>query len=130
MNGRAIAAVAAVSAVVAGGTAAASFAADPASAVLRKSDFPANAKYNWGRLPANVEQGLASIGVKGRGAYVSVTIPKGKTDYQSINGMVLTTGSPAQARKAYAALRAELKSASQVTIAPSANQPSVEAYRL
>ena len=110
MRAKAIATVAAASAALAGGATAAALAPDPASLVVRKSDFPSSAKYNWGRLPANVEQGLASIGVKGSGAYVSVTIPKGTANYESINGMVLTTGSPAQAMKAYVALKADLNS--------------------
>jgi len=110
MRAKAIATVAAVSAIVlVGGATAASLASDPAALIIKKTEFPSNAKYTWGYLPANVVQGLASIGVKGKGAYVSATIPKGTTNYQTINGMVLTTGSAGQAQKAYAALKAEIK---------------------
>jgi len=113
MRAQAIAAVATMSAVIAGATAGAALAADPSSLVIRKTDFPANAKYYWDQLPASVEKGMASIGVHGKGAFFSVTIPKGTANYQSINGMVITTGSPSQAKKAYAALKTEIKGAAQ-----------------
>jgi hypothetical protein len=117
MRAKGIAMVAAISVVIAGGTTAASLASDPGSLVIRKGDFPANAKYNWGRLPANVTQGLAGLGVKGSGAYVSVTIPKGNaTKYESINGFVVTTGNSAQGKTAYAAFKEDIGTASKTVL--------------
>lgn len=74
---------------------------------MRKSDFPANAKYNWGHLPANVTQGLAGLGVKGSGAFIAVTIPTSSTKYQSVDGGLVATASPAQAKTTYGAFKSD-----------------------
>jgi hypothetical protein len=110
MMGRRIALISALLVVLAGSAAAAAFAARPEALLLRKSDFPGTAKYNWGQLPANVVDALKGIGVDASGAYLTVTIPAGgATKYESISGLVVTAASAAQAKTAYAAFLQELE---------------------
>jgi hypothetical protein len=110
MMGRRIALISALLVVLAGSAVAGAFAARPEALLLRKSDFPAAAKYNWGQLPANVVDALKGIGVDASGAYLTVTIPAGgPTKYESISGLVLTTASAAQAKTAYAAFLEDLQ---------------------
>jgi hypothetical protein len=109
MKIRRMALVALLGAALAGSAVAASLALQPGALVLRKSDFPAKATYNWGQMPANFTQALAGLGVKASGAYIAVTIPRGgPANYQSVAGFVVTTASAAQARTAYAAFKEEL----------------------
>jgi hypothetical protein len=109
MKIRGLALIAALFAVLGGSAAAASFALQPGALVLRKSDFPARATYNSGRMPANFTKALAAVGVKANGAYFSVTIPAGgAAKYQSVDGLVVTTGSAAQAKSAYRLFKSDL----------------------
>jgi hypothetical protein len=77
MMGRRIALISPLLVVLAGSAVAGAFAARPEGLLLRKSDFPGTAKYNWGELLANVVDALNGIGVDASGAYLTVTIPAG-----------------------------------------------------
>jgi len=114
MRVRMVVLVACLAAALAGSTVAASLAPQPGALVLRRSDFPATAKYSWGQMPASFSQGLGALGVKASGAFVAVTIPVGgSTKYQSVNGLVMTAASAGQARTAYAAFEEDLRGGSK-----------------
>jgi hypothetical protein len=103
---------AAATAVAAGGTARTQTGsdADPSRLVLARADFPSSTKYTWGRMPASFTQGLAALGVKSKGAYYVAELRRsGSTKYESVNGLVVTTGSAAQARTTYAAFMREAR---------------------
>jgi hypothetical protein len=115
MKARGLTPIAALAAALVVGAAAT--AATPSELVLRKSDFPAAAKYNWGRMPANFTRALGALGVRANAAYVSATIPAGgATRYQSVDGIVVTTASAAQARTAYAAFKDDLAAGSKTAV--------------
>lgn len=108
MRLRTIFVVAAAAATLSGSALAATLGSDPTAVVLRKSDFPTTAKYTSGRMPALFGRGLASLGIKADGAFLEVTMPLSATKYQRVDGLVVTTASPAQARKAYGSFKAGL----------------------
>lgn len=84
-------------------------AADPSRLVLARADFPSTATYSWGRMPASFAGGLAALGVKAKGAFYAAQFPKGSPRYQSVQGMVVTTGSAAQARTAYSTFKTQMR---------------------
>lgn len=85
---------------------AAATAADPSRLMLARADFPAGTKYTWGRMPASFERGMAASGVKAKGAYFAAELSRsGSTKYEAVRGLVVTTGSPAQARRAYNSIK-------------------------
>jgi hypothetical protein len=92
------------------GAQAASSAADPSRLMLSRSDFPSNTKYTWGRMPANFTRGFGALGVKATGAFYAAELRRsGSTKYESVQGLVVTTGSAAQARAVYRAISAQLQ---------------------
>jgi hypothetical protein len=112
----ALAAATAASALAAAalGAHATSSAADPSRLVLSRADFPSSTKYTWGGMPASFTRGLAALGVKAKGAYYFAELSRsGSTKYESVQGLVVTTGSAAQARAAYTAFKAELRTGSK-----------------
>jgi hypothetical protein len=113
MRIRNIGLIAVLSAVLAGSAVAASPARDPSEMMLRKGDFPANAKYNWGQMPPKFTKGLAHFGVKSSSVYVYVTIPTSPTKYKSVSGLVVVTASAAQAKTAYGALKQDFTKGSK-----------------
>jgi hypothetical protein len=84
-----------------------SHGSQPASLVLRESDFPAHTQYTLGDIPSNAIQALKKIGVDARGAYFGASIPFGSGKSETVSGAVYTTADPSQANKAYAAFRSE-----------------------
>ena len=73
---------------------------DPSQLILGRGDFPAGAKYTWGQMPKNYIQGLAGAGIKGKAAFFHTQIGSG-SKAQTVDGVVTTTGSPAQAQRLY-----------------------------
>jgi hypothetical protein len=104
-----------LAAAVTGGALAAS---NPATMVLRKSDFPASAQYTWGNVPANVIQGLKGLGITASGAYVAATIPVSSSKSEVVSGSVFKIASPGQARKAYAAFKSDFGKGSKLQLPP------------
>ena len=84
-------------------------AADPSRLVLARTDFPSSTTYTWGRMPASFTQGLAALRVQAKGAFYSAQFPRNSPRYESVFGMVVTTGSAAQARVAYSAFKTEMR---------------------
>lgn len=112
-----LAAAAAALGAAAFGAQAASSAADPSRLVLARSDFPSSTKYTWGRMPSTFTRGLGALGVKAQGAYYAAELSRtGSTKYESVEGLVVTTGSAAQAKAAYAAFRAQLPRGSKTVL--------------
>jgi hypothetical protein len=67
------------------------------------SDFPANADpADAGPMPASFARKLRGIHAVGRGARFFASIPFGPERAQTVSGLVVTTPSPAQARKVFA----------------------------
>lgn len=67
------------------------------------SDFPANADpADVGPMPASFARKLRGIHAIGRGARFFASIPFGPERAQTVSGLVVTTPSPAQARKVFA----------------------------
>lgn len=100
-----------VLAVVSGGAAlAASAPSNPLRIVLTPSefpgtpsDFPANADpADAGPMPPSFARKLRGIHAVGRGARFFASIPFGPERAQTVAGLVVTTPSPAQARKVFA----------------------------
>lgn len=111
------AAAAAALSAAAPGAQATSSATDPSRLVLARSDFPSQTKYTWGRMPASFTQGLAAMGVKAMGAYYAAELSRsGSTKYESVEGLVVTTGSAAQAKAAYTAFRAQIPRGSKTVL--------------
>ncbi len=101
----------AVLATVSGGAALAAGApANPLRIVLTPSefpgtpsDFPANADpADAGPMPPSFARKLRGIHAVGRGARFFASIPFGPERAQTVSGLVVTTPSPAQARKVFA----------------------------
>lgn len=84
-------------------------AADPARLVLARTDFPSSTTYTWGRMPASFTQGLAALRVQAKGAFFSAQFPKNSPRYESVIGMVVTTGSATQARTAYSTFKTQMR---------------------
>jgi hypothetical protein len=111
--------VAGAIATLCGSALAVTLGTDPAAAVLRKSDFPTTAKYTWGRMPALFGRGLASsLGIKAEGAFLAVEMPLSATKYQRVDGLVVTTASPAEAKRAYASFKSQLDRGSRTQRLP------------
>lgn len=108
--------LAAAAAALGAAAPAATSAADPSRLVLARSDFPSTAKYTWNQMPAYLTQGFAEQGVKAKGAYYAVQFPRGSAGYKSVSGMVVTTGSAAQARTVYAGFRTQQRLGGQKTV--------------
>jgi hypothetical protein len=106
MKIRSVALIALLAAAVTGSAVAASFASDPATMVLRKSDFPKGARYTWSDVPSNVVKALKKgFGIDASGAYFAGTIPVSSTKSEVVSGAVYTTANSGQARRAYAAFK-------------------------
>jgi hypothetical protein len=117
MRNKFILIAAAALAAAALGAQAANSAADPSRIVLSRADFPSSTKYTWGRMPANFARGLGALGVKANGAFYAAELRRGgSTKYESVQGLVVTTGSAAQARAAYAAFKAQLQRESKTVL--------------
>lgn len=96
-------------------------AADPSRLVLSRADFPASTKYTWARMPAAFARGFAALGVKANAAYYSAELSRsGSTKYESVQGLVVTTGSAAQAKAAYRAIMAQIPRGSKSVLRLSA----------
>ena len=108
MRLRTILVAAAAVATLSGGALAASADRSPLALVLDKREFPAGAKDTSGQMPALFGRGLAPLGIKANGAFLEVTMPLSATKYQRVDGLVVTTASPDQARKAFGSFKAGL----------------------
>src|SRR5262245_57564444 len=102
MRTRTIALVALLAAALGGSAVAASSARDPSQMLLRKSDFPAKAKYSWGDVPANVIQAMKRAGIPASGAYFAGTMYSGSGSSEVVSGAVYTIASSGKAKQAYA----------------------------
>jgi hypothetical protein len=106
-------------------------AADPSRVVLSRADFPSSAKYTWARMPASFARGFAALGVKAKAAYYAAELSRsGSTKYESVQGLVMTTGSAAQARAAYRAIMAQLpRGSNSVLRLPSYGDEQIALYQ-
>ena len=105
-------------------------AADPSRLVLARADFPSTATYSWGRMPASFAGGLAALGVKAKGAYYAAQFPRNSPRYRSVQGMVVTTGSAAQARAAYSAFKTEMRRGSMSVLSfPAQGQEQIALFQ-
>jgi len=117
MKIRSVALIALLAAAVTGSAVAASFASDPATMVLRKSDFPKGARYTWSDVPSNVVKALKKgFGIDASGAYFAGTIPVSSTKSEVVSGAVYTTANSGQARRAYAAFKRDFGSGSKLAV--------------
>lgn len=92
-------------------------AADASRLVLARSDFPAQTKYTWGRMPPSFGVALAAQGIKATNAYYAADLSRGgSTRYAIVSGLVVATGSAAQAREAYAVFKRELRRESMTVL--------------
>ena len=128
MRIRRVGLVAVLAATVAGSAVAASLAPNPAALLLRKSDFPATAKYTWGNMPTNVINGLKGLGIKASGAYVAATVPVSSAKSETVTGSVFTTASSGQARKAYAAFKRDFGSRPKLSL-PAYGDEQIAVYK-
>ncbi|HZQ66608.1 MAG TPA: hypothetical protein VFA66_15435 [Gaiellaceae bacterium] len=87
---------------------AAAAAGNPTALALQRRDCPPGAKYSIGALPDQVLQGLRGIGVHGDGVYGACDYARAAAGSLTLTFLVVATGSPAQAAKAYAAFAKEL----------------------
>ena len=79
---------------------------DPSQLILARTDFPAGAKWTWANMPANYIQALAASSIKAKAAYYHVQIGSALRG-QTVDGLVNTTGSAAQAAKLFRLSTAE-----------------------
>ena len=81
-------------------------AADPSRLVLAKSDFPAGARHDAISMEGNYTKALAAQGIKAKATGYSVLLD-GKTNDETVNGSVTTTGSSSQAKKLFNLIKAD-----------------------
>jgi hypothetical protein len=81
---------------------------DPFSLLLRPADLPRGADVSRGRGPASLEQGLRRSGIRARAAYGGYTYDVRQAGSVTLSGMVVTTGSAADARRTFTLFRTDM----------------------